>query len=93
MYLVHAALGAPLGIGALALLVRVRGSRRILALTGWIGAVGVALAAAGGLLSVVHALRIPGALCMLIGSLTAGFGYALPTIERLDDRSRLHTTS
>ena len=87
MYLAHAALGAPLAVGALALLVRARGSARILALAAKIGAVGVAISAVGGILAVFHPLRNVGVLCMLVGPLAAGFGYLLPTIERLDDRT------
>lgn len=87
VYLAHAALGAPLAMGALAMLVRARGSSRILVLAARIGAGGVAISAVGGILAVFHPLRIVGVLLMLVGPAVAGFGYLLPTIERLDDRA------
>jgi integral membrane protein len=82
IYLPHAILGLPLGVGAVALLARVRGSTRSSRLTGWIGAVGVAVAGAGGLLTVGHSLRVAGMALMLIGTLVAGFGYLIPALEK-----------
>jgi hypothetical protein len=84
VYLAHAVLGLPLALGAAVLFVRVRGSTRILLLSGWIGGTGVALAGIGGLLTAAHPLRLVGLACMLVGPLIGGFGYLLPTFDRLD---------
>jgi integral membrane protein len=83
VYLPHAILGLPLAFGAVGLLARVRGSARLSRLSGWIGLVGVAIAGAGGLLTVAHSLRIAGLAFMLIGTVVAGFGYLIPTFEKL----------
>jgi hypothetical protein len=82
---VHAVLGLPLAIGALALLVRSGGSSRIERLCGRIGGAGVAIAGVGGLLTVAHPARLLGLALMLAGSATAAFGYLLPTLDRLTD--------
>jgi hypothetical protein len=89
IYLAHAILGLPLALGAVALLVRVRGSTRISLLSGWIGCIGVAVAGIGGLLTAAHPLRLVGVACMLVGSVIAGFGYLLPTLDRLTEDSPL----
>ncbi|MGP0110530.1 MAG: hypothetical protein ACLPR9_17005 [Acidimicrobiales bacterium] len=89
IYLAHATLGVPLALGAVVLLVRVRGSTRIPLLSGWIGCIGVAVAGMGGLLTAAHPLRLVGMACMLVGPVVAGFGYLLPTLDRLTDDSRL----
>ena len=89
IYLAHAILGLPLALGAVALLVRVRGSTRISLLSGWIGCIGVAVAGIGGLLTAAHPLRLVGLACMLVGSVIAGFGYLLPTLDRLTEDSPL----
>jgi integral membrane protein len=83
IYLAHAVLGLPLVFGAVALLTRVRRSTRLSRLSGWIGAGGVAIAGIGGLLTVAHPLRLAGLACMLVGTLVAGFGYLIPTFEKL----------
>lgn len=85
IYLAHAALGIPLALGALILLARTVHSTRISKLTGWIGMVGVAIAGLGGLLSVSHPLRFLALAVMLTGAVLAGFGYSLPSIEKLRD--------
>jgi hypothetical protein len=85
IYLVHAILGLPLTLGALTLLARVRESTHIYVLSGWIGCVGVAIAGSGGLLTVAHPLRLVGLVFMLVGPIVAGFGYMLPTLDRLSD--------
>jgi hypothetical protein len=89
IYLAHATLGVPLALGAVVLLVRVRGSTRIPLLSGWIGCIGVAVAGMGGLLTAAHPLRLVGMASMLVGPVVAGFGYLLPTLDRLTDDSRL----
>jgi hypothetical protein len=43
----------------------------------------VAIAGAGGLLTVAHSLRIAGLAFMLLGTVVAGFGYLIPTFEKL----------
>ncbi len=85
VYLAHAALGFPLAIAAGAFLLRVRGSTRIYLLSAWIGGVGVAVAGAGGLLTVAHPLRLVGLALMFVGSVVAGFGYLLPAFDRLTE--------
>jgi len=82
LYLAHALVGLPLAVGAVVLLSRVRGSSRILALTGWIGLVGVAVAGVGGVLTASHPLRIVGIALMLLGPVVAVFGYLLPVLDR-----------
>ena len=86
LYFAHGAIGVLLAFAAIALLVRTWRSSRISRLTGWIGAIGVAIAGAGGLLTASHPLRIAGVALMLIGSVVAGFGYLFPTLEKLGDR-------
>jgi hypothetical protein len=85
VYLVHATLGLPLALGAALFLARVLGSTRILRLSGWIGATGVALAGVGGLLTAAHPLRLVGLAAMLLGPLIGVFGYLLPTLDRLTE--------
>ncbi len=85
IYVAHAALGVPLVIGAFVLLARTIRATRISRLTGWIGMSGVVVAGLGGLLTVSHPLRIFGMAVMLIGAMLAGFGYVLPSIEKLQD--------
>lgn len=82
-YLLHFAIGAFLAVGAGALLIQARGSTRLSRLTGWIGAIGLALSGVGGLLTAPHALRFAGMALMLLGAVTAGFGYSIPVLERL----------
>jgi len=82
VYLAHAILGVPLAFGAAALLARTRRSPRISRLCGRVGAAGVVIASAGGLLTAAHPLRLAGAACMLVGALIAGFGYLFPTLEK-----------
>jgi hypothetical protein len=85
IYLVHSILGLPIALGAVALLVRVRGSTRTYRLSGWIGCIGVAIAGVGGLLTVAHPLRLVGIACMLVGSVIAAFGYLIPVLDRMSD--------
>ncbi len=83
LYLLHGLVGLPLAVGAVLLLARVRGATRISRLSGWTGAVGVLVAATGGLLTVSHPARLAGMALMLLGAATAGFGYLFPTFEKL----------
>ncbi|MGD0392788.1 MAG: hypothetical protein ABSC41_09090 [Acidimicrobiales bacterium] len=87
VYLVHAILGFPIAAGALVYLVRCLGSTRIDRLSGWIGGTGVGVAAVGGVLAVTHPLRLVGLGFMLLGSMTAVFGYLLPALDRMTDQT------
>jgi uncharacterized membrane protein len=78
IYLVHSVLGLPLALGGVAYLFRTRAASRIYRLSGRISVVGVAFAGVGGLLTISHPLRVVGLLLMLMGPMTAGFGYAIP---------------
>jgi integral membrane protein len=80
--LAHSVLGLPLAVGAAVLLARVWRSSRIPRLCGWIGAVGVAVAGSGGLLTVAHSWRLVGMALMLVGPVVAAFGYLFPTLEK-----------
>ncbi|HEY5097907.1 MAG TPA: hypothetical protein VII46_07650, partial [Acidimicrobiales bacterium] len=85
IYLAHAGMGLPLGLGAAWYLVRARDSTRLVRLSARVGAAGVAVAGAGGLLAVAHPLRLAGAALMLVGPLVATFGYLVPTFDRLTE--------
>jgi hypothetical protein len=80
-YLLHAAVGAVLGSGSIALVVLARRRPRVDRICAWIGLAGVALAAAGGALAVFHAVRLLGAGLMLLGALIACTGYLVPLFE------------
>jgi hypothetical protein len=82
LYLAHAILGLPLAFGAVALLARVRKATRVSRLSGWVGAVGVAIAVAGGILTAALPLRLAGMAFMLVGTVVAGFGFLFPTFEK-----------
>ncbi len=85
LYLVHALVGIPLALLSASYLVQVHRSSRLLRLSGWLGSAGVASAGVGGLLAVTHPLRLVGVALMLLGPLVAGFGYLIPTLDRLTD--------
>jgi hypothetical protein len=80
VYVVHAALGAVLGAGAVAILLRSRTEGRFPRLGSWIGGVGVALGAIGGLLSASHSWRLAGMALMFVGTAVAFFGYLIPVL-------------
>ena len=82
VYLAHAIVGLLLTLGAATLLVRVRGSARVLRLAGWLGGSGVAMAGAGGVLAVYHSVRLLGMALMFVGPMIAGFAYLIPLLER-----------
>ena len=83
LYLAHVILAMPLAIGAVVLLARVWRSTRFARLAGVIGAVGVLLANGGGVLTASPPLRMVGMGLMMLGALTAGFGYTIPALEKL----------
>ena len=85
VYLAHAGVGLPLALGAAWYLVRAGDSTRLVRLSARVGAAGVAVAGAGGLLAVAHPLRLLGAALMLVGPLVAAFGYLIPTFDRLTE--------
>ncbi|MGA2529678.1 MAG: DUF3817 domain-containing protein [Acidimicrobiales bacterium] len=82
IYLAHSILGLLLACGSVTLLARVWRSTRLARLSGWIGALGVAISGAGGLLTALHALRIGAMVVMFLGTLIAVFGYLIPSLER-----------
>jgi hypothetical protein len=77
LYLAHAVLGAILGLGAVGLLQAARRWGRIARLGSTLGVAGVVVAAAGGVATVDHAIRLLGVGLMLVGSFVAAFGYAI----------------
>jgi len=81
VYLAHAALGGVLGLGAVALLLVTRRARRVDRIGGTVGCIGVLVAAGGGVASVDHATRLVGVGLMLAGTVVAGFGYLMLTME------------
>jgi hypothetical protein len=83
LYLLHAIIGFPLALGAVALLLLVREADRTLRVTGWIGFGGVAIAGIGGVLAVSHPLRLLGMACMFVGPVTAGLAYLIPLLDRM----------
>jgi hypothetical protein len=85
IYVAHALVGLPLALMAVVYLGRVRGSTRLHRLSGWIGGTGVAVAGLGGVLTVLHPLRLVGVGLMLAGPVVAGFGYLIPWFDRLSD--------
>ena len=84
VYVVHAVLGGALAFGTVGFVVLTRGSSRLARMSGAVGAVGVALASLGGLLTYAHALRLAGVGLMLLGVAVAGFGFCVPLFERFD---------
>jgi integral membrane protein len=81
LYLVHASLGALLAAGATAMLTTVRGSERAVRAAAWAGAVSVAVAGTGGLLTEVQSLgRFLGIALMFIGSVLGGCAYLAPAL-------------
>lgn len=81
--LAHGVIGLPLASGSILLLAWVRGSSRVAKISGWTGAVGTLLAGGGGLLAAGHLQGVVGVLLMLVGAVVAGFGYLVPTLERM----------
>lgn len=89
LYVVHAIVGALLGIGAVFLLARFGTSaQRITRLAARWGIAGIVLGVAGGLLAVSHPLRLVGMGLMLVGGLVAVVGYCMPSLEAHDRKER-----
>ncbi len=83
LYLAHAIVGLPLGVGALVLLSLSRRAGRSARTVAWVGLAGVGLAGVGGLLTSSHSLRLLGMGLMVVGPLLAGVGYLIPVLDRL----------
>jgi hypothetical protein len=81
VYLLHGVVGAAVVIGALALVVGWRSMARPHRISAAIGLTGVVLGGAGGLLSLLHPLRLLGAGVMLVGVLVAATGYLVGVID------------
>lgn len=83
IYLVHALLGAFLGIAAVAVAVNVLRTQahRIERIAAVSGLCGVVIGAIGGALCVSHPLRLLGMALMFVGVAVAFFGYLIPMIE------------
>ncbi len=82
---VHATLGLFVGLGALAFLARVRGLGlgRIARISAWSGAVCLALAGAGGLMTEPDsAVRFLGIVVMFVATVLAGSAYLVPIVLR-----------
>lgn len=89
VYLAHAVVGAVLGAGALFLLARYgSATHRITRLAAKTGVAGILVGVAGGLVAVDHPLRLVGMALMLLGSLAAGIGYLMPSLEAHDRKER-----
>ena len=86
VYIVHAALGGLLGMGALAILLRSLHGPRFARLGARAGLVGLVLGAGGGALTVWHAWRLTGLGLMFAGALVAFFAYVIPLA---DDSARV----
>lgn len=84
LYVVHAVMGAALTAAGMTLVsaTATRRSRPILACA-VIGLVGLAMAGAGGLLSVSHGLRVFGIVLMFLGAFVAAVGYLMPGAEKV----------
>ena len=81
--LAHGVAGLPLVFGSMLLLALVRGAGRAARISGWSGIAGTLTAGAGGLLAAAHVQNVAGVLLMLVGAVVAGFGYLVPTLERM----------
>ncbi len=83
IYVVHALLGAVLGLAALALTSHVlrTSAHRIDRIAAVSGLCGVSIGAVGGVLCVSHALRLLGMALMFVGVSVAFFGYLIPMID------------
>jgi hypothetical protein len=86
VYVAHASLGPPLAAAAGAFLTRSRRGGRVARAASWTGVSGIALAGAGGLLSMLAGARLPGLGLMLLGTVVAGIGFAFPILHHLELR-------
>jgi hypothetical protein len=79
--IVHGALGAILGFGALVIVVLASREGRIERIAAAVGLVGVGIGGIGGFLCYDHSLRLIGMVLMFLGAATAFFGYLMPTLD------------
>lgn len=75
VYVVHALVGAALGVGALVLAIGARALPRVPRVCARVGFVGVGVGALGGVLADVRALRLGGAALMFVGVGAAFLAY------------------
>jgi len=86
-YGVHASLGVVVALGALAFLVRARHLGRMASIVGWTGAVSIAVAGIGGLMTAAASLeRVLGVMLMFAGAALAGAAYLVPVVLRRQAR-------
>ena len=79
-HVAHALVGAALAVGGLLVLVRTARAHRLARIGAWVGAVGLAVGLAGGVLATYHPARLAGMGFMLVGAMVAGFGYLMPVV-------------
>lgn len=85
VYLLHAIFGFWLLAGSVVFVLQTRSAGRLVRTVAWLGLAGVALAGAGGLLTVDRSLvRFLGILLMFAGSSLAGFSYLTPRLLRTE---------
>lgn len=93
-YGMHASVGVVVVLGALAFLFRARAMGRTARIVAWTGAVSLAVAGAGGLLTAEASLdRIFGVLLMFAGSALAGAAYLVPVVVQRRSRRQVATTT
>jgi integral membrane protein len=81
VYAAHASLGVVAVLGAIALLVRLRGAPHAAHVVGWLGLVSLVVAGVGGLLTEARStVRFFGMALMLLGTAFAAFAYMIPTL-------------
>ncbi len=85
IYELHSVIAIPLVLGTGILFLRSRRASldgdRSLVLPAWLGGIGISMAAAGGMLTVLHPARLAGMALMFLGSMIAAFGYLIPILE------------
>lgn len=83
LYAAHGAVGISLGVGALLVLGLSAAAGRMARIGAVMGAVGMLLGLAGGVLATFQATRLLGMGVMLVGTVIAGIGYLVPSLEAL----------
>jgi hypothetical protein len=95
IYLVHALLGALLGVAALVVAFHVLRTQvhRVDRIAAVSGLCGVVIGALGGALCVSHSLRLAGMALMFVGVAVAFFAYLIPMIDENQPISSASTTA